>query len=62
MRPLLLYSGIFTMQQFAGISAVLLYTQIIFMAAGYAGNPGLPPVLIAAVTMTAVLTASFFHG
>ena len=50
------------MQQFAGISAVLLYTQIIFKAAGYAGNPGLPPVLIAAVTMTAVLTASFFHG
>ena len=60
LRPLLLCSLIMTLQQFAGINAVIFYTETIFKAAGYSGNPGVPPVLIAAVKVMSALTASFF--
>ena len=57
-KSLLLISGLMFFKEASGIMAMLFYAEDIFLIAGYNGDPGVPPVLMAITRLLACICTS----
>ena len=57
-KSLLLISGLMFFKEASGIMAMLFYAENIFIIAGYNGDPGVPPVLMAITRLLACICTS----